>query len=213
MNARREEVHLLPWGGSAHYHTTGTAGRIEMQPGRGLAPDHIAPPRSGARSSIDRDLYLGTGPGPATHSDALLSGIPDRCRLFVRDKPALARAMIDRRGWTRHRPAVLGCSDEVYGADCLHWRKDLVRRCLDTCWSVGSGPAGSPLASGPAGRSTSLSRLPKFVRRGDCPPELAAMATLVRLGLVEVSDPAVSKDSGPNWAADPPPITTGSSAF
>ena len=168
---------------------TGTAGRIENS----QVAVYVTYAAPAGYTFIDRDLYL-----PRSWTDdpqrCATAGIPDDAVFAT--KPARARAMIDRALDRRH-PAGWAAGDEVYGADPA-LRKDLAARGLGYVLAVAKS---HPFTTGigPRRAIDLAVRLPKSCWQRLSAGTGAKGERWYDWALVEVSDPAVTMDSGPNW--------------
>ena len=147
---------------------SGTAGRIENCQ-IGVFAAYVSPGHAGARTLVDRALYLPKGwtDNPERCREA---GVPEEVGFAT--KPQLARAMIERvleaglpcawvvadsvygsdsalRRWLqeRHQPYVLGITSQfcLFDGESREWVKTIVRRLPSSAWkklSCGAGAKG-----------------------------------------------------------------------
>ena len=182
---------------------TGTAGRIENAQVAVYLP-YAAP---AGYAFIDRELYL-----PKAWTDdpprCAGAGVPDDAVFAT--KPALARVMIDR-ALDAGAPAGWAAGDEVYGADPA-LRKDLAARGIGYVLAVAKSHRFTTGIG--ARRAIDLAvRLPKNSWQKLSAGVGAKGLRWYDWALVEVSDPAVAKGSGPNWLLIRRRISDGEYAF
>jgi SRSO17 transposase len=182
---------------------TGTAGRIENS----QVAVYLTYAAPAGYAFIDRDLYL-----PRSWTDdpqrCAAAGIPDDAVFAT--KPALARAMIDR-ALDAGTPAGWAAGDEVYGADPA-LRKDLAARGLGYVLAVAKSHLFTT-GIGPRRAIDLAVRLPESCWQRLSAGTGAKGKRWYDWALVEVSDPAVTKDSGPNWLLIRRRISDGEYAF
>jgi SRSO17 transposase len=145
---------------------SGTAGRVENCQ-IGVFAAYVSPGHAGARTLVDRALYLLKGWTDAPER-CRAAGVPEEVRFAT--KPQLARAMVERvleaglpctwvvadsvygsdsafRRWLeeRHQPYVLGITSQfrLFDGESREWVKTIVRRLPSKEWKKRSCGAGT----------------------------------------------------------------------
>jgi SRSO17 transposase len=182
---------------------TGTAGRIE----NAQVAVYLTYAAPTGYAFIDRELYL-----PKAWTDdpprCAAAGVPDDIAFAT--KPALARAMIDR-ALDAGAPASWAAGDEVYGADPA-LRKDLAGRGLGYVLAVAKSHRFTTGIG--CRRAIDLAvRLPKSAWQRLSAGTGAKGERWYDWALIDVTDPAVAKGSGPNWLLIRRRISDGEYAF
>ena len=182
---------------------TGTAGRIE----NAQVAVYLTYAAPTGYAFIDRELYL-----PKAWTDdpdrCAAAGIPDD--IVFATKPALARAMIDR-ALDAGAPAAWAAGDEVYGADPA-LRKDLAARGIGYVLAVAKSHRFTT-GIGPRRAIDLAVRLPKNSWQRMSAGIGAKGPRWYDWALIEVSDPAVTEGTGPNWLLIRRRISDGEYAF
>jgi SRSO17 transposase len=182
---------------------TGTAGRIENS----QVAVYLAYAAPAGYAFIDRDLYLPRS-WTGDPQRCATAGVPDDAVFAT--KPALARAMIGR-ALDAGTPAGWAAGDEVYGADPA-LRKDLAARGLGYVLAVAKSHRFTT-GIGPRPAIDLAARLPESCWQRLSAGTGAKGERWYDWALVEVSDPAVTKDSGPDWLLIRRRISDGQYAF
>jgi SRSO17 transposase len=182
---------------------TGTAGRIENS----QVAVYLTYAAATGYAFIDRDLYLPRS-WTGDPQRCATAGIPDD--VVFATKPALARTMIGR-ALDAGTPAGWATGDEVYGADPA-LRKDLAARGLGYVLAVAKSHQFTT-GIGPRRASDLAARLPQSCWQRLSAGTGAKGERWYDWALVEVSDAAVAKDSGPNWLLIRRRISDGEYAF